>query len=353
MFQEIERYKVDFNIFMGFDGFIDEILRPVKYKSRDATVMFKTMKEFSSYLKGKSGKSCSIEMELEQKKIGGNVPIVANALGNLGCNVTCVGAFGFPEINSVFEQMSDNCQMNSVAEPGHCSALEFEDGKLMLSVNEGIDTLDYKKMISIFTEDKLIKAIDKSDAIAFLNWGELYHSNNIWSNILENIIPKCELTRKKIMLVDFSDFSGKSKADVEEMLEILKRYAEYFEITVSVNKNEMDLLIDKLQKGEKNMDLNTKVMTLAKKIECKNFVVHLLEFSCYVKDNVVYTVKKDVIKNPKIITGGGDNFNAGLLLGLLMGMDIEKAIYIGSALSCLYVQEGKSIKFNELINYER
>ena len=94
-------------------------------------------------------------------------------------------------------------------------------------------------------------------------------------------------------------------------------------------------------------------MTLAKKIKCENFVVHLLECSCYVKDSVVYTVKKEVIKNPKIITGGGDNFNAGLLLGVLMGMDIEKAIHMGSALSCLYVQNGKSIKFNELMNYER
>lgn len=353
MFREIEEYKVDFNIFMGFDGFIDEIVKPVKEKNRDSTVMFKTMKEFSDYLNGKSGKSCSIEMELEQKKIGGNVPIVANALGNLGCNVTCVGAFGFPEIKDVFKKMSDNCQMNSVAEPGCCSALEFEDGKLMLSVNEGIDTLDYKKLTSIFSEDELVKVINKSDAIAFLNWGELFYSNNIWSNILNNVIPKCKLDRRKIMLVDFSDFSGKSKEEVEEMIEILNHYAEYFEITVSVNKNEMDLFIDKLQEEKKDSDLNAKVMTLAKKIKCENFVVHLLECSCYVKDSVVYTVKKEVIKNPKIITGGGDNFNAGLLLGVLMGMDIEKAIHMGSALSCLYVQNGKSIKFNELMNYER
>lgn len=353
MFREIEEYKIDFNIFMGFDGFIDEIMKPVKEKNCDATIMFRTMKEFSDYLEEKSGKSCSIEMELEQKKIGGNVPIVANALGNLGCNVTCVGAFGFPEINSVFKKMSDNCQMNSVAESGCCSALEFEDGKLMLSVNKGIDTLDYKKLTSIFSEEELVNAINKSDAIAFLNWGELFYSNNIWSNILEKVIPKCELNRKRIMLVDFSDFSGKSKKEVEEMIEILNHYAEYFEITVSVNKNEMDLFIAKLEEEKKDSDFNTKVMTLAKKIKCKNFVAHLLEFSCYVKDSVVYTVEKDVIKNPKIITGGGDNFNAGLLLGLLMGMDIEKAIHMGSALSCMYVREGKSIKFNELINYER
>lgn len=352
MFQEVSMNNKKFNIFMGFDGFVDKILRPVKEKNCETTVMFQTMQEFSEYLNEKSGKSCSIDMELVQTKIGGNVPIVANALGNLGCHVTCVGAFGYPEIHPIFEEMSDNCSLNSVAEPGYCSALEFDDGKLMLSTNSSIDSMDYKKIVETFTEKKLEDAINASEAVAFLNWGELLCSNDIWGNILTNIIPKCKFTKKKIMLVDFSDFSKRSTNEVKIMIEILKGYANYFDITVSVNENEMDLFFDKLGESKENMSLELKAVSLAKRFQCKNLVVHLLEQSCYVTEETVRIVKKEVVKDPRIITGGGDNFNAGLLLGLLLGFDIEKAIHMGSAMSCLYVKKGKNINLSELVNYE-
>lgn len=63
MLDNIREQDVKFNVFLGFDGFIDKILKPIKIKSGSSMIPFRTMKEFSGYLGEKSGKSCSIDLE--------------------------------------------------------------------------------------------------------------------------------------------------------------------------------------------------------------------------------------------------------------------------------------------------
>lgn len=352
MFQEVDSKKLGFRILMGFDGFVDTILKPIRTKTQETTVPFVTLKEFSEYLAEKSGKSCSIDMEMVQEKIGGNMPIVANAIGNLGCKPICIGAMGEPEILAVFENMNSNCSLVSISNPGYCNALEFEDGKLMLATNTAIDSLDYEKLISHVSKEELVKYFNLCDAAAFLNWGEMVCSNDIWEKILAEIIPRCTFDKKKIMLVDFSDFSKKTNDEVIRMMGLLRSYGKYFDITISLNENELNLFLEKIGTEDREKSLEERIAALAKQFPCKNFVVHLLDSSCYVKDNEVYTIEKEVIKEPKLITGGGDNFNAGLLFGLLLGFDIDDAIKVGAAMSCLYVKKGKSVQYEELLKYK-
>lgn len=279
------------------------------------------------------------------------MPIVANALANLGCRTVCVGAMGFPEITPEFRDLNPNCILHSVSEPGFCSSLEFEDGKLMLATNTYLDRLDYDVLISRIPEETLIQCFDQCDAAAFLNWGELIHSNDIWGKILHNIIPKCTFSKKKNMLVDFSDFSKRQREEVLQMLELLAGYSQYFDIIISLNENEFTLFFEKLNLDNHQGIFDENIIALSKWFACKYFVVHLLESSKYVEDGRVQTIKKEVIKEPKIITGGGDNFNAGLLLGLLMGVNVDDSIRMGSGLSCLYVGDGKEISFEKLADY--
>jgi sugar/nucleoside kinase (ribokinase family) len=309
------------------------------------------MTEFSGYFGEKSGKSCSIDLDALQEKIGGNMPIVANALGNLGCETICVGAMGYPEPEQIFTAMNSNCKLLSVTNPGYCYALEFGDSKLMLATNTHLDHLNYQKITECVPEASLIEYFDQCDAIAFLNWGELINSNDIWGNILRRIIPKCKFNGRKLMLIDFSDFSKRGSNEVEKMLELLEGYSENFDITISVNGNELGLLLEKLQLGNYRDMSDEQLVMLAERLKSKNFVIHLLDTTKYVKNSNVYSLEKEVIKDPKIITGGGDNFNAGLLFGLLLGLDIENAIRIGSGLSCLYVEGADNLNFQKLKSY--
>lgn len=342
---------VDFKVLLGFDGFVDKILKPIKSKTRENSIPFETMLEFSDYVKTKAGKSCSIDLEMVQEKLGGNMPIIANALSNLGCDTTCIGAMGVPEIHPAFRKMNEKCHLISVSHPGYCEALEFEDGKLMLATNFDIDALNYDKILKAVGETNLIQYFTECDAYAFLNWGELICSNDILANLMKNILPKCNFMSRKIMFIDFSDFSKRKDSEVSEMVKLLNQYAEYFNITISVNQNELDLLIEKLHIKKTEHTSDDEILELYEKFRCENFVIHLLENTKYVENNSVKTIEKEVIKDPKIITGGGDNFNAGLLFGLLLGHNIEEAIVIAGAVSCLYVREAENVSLDQLKNY--
>src|SRR4051812_34523665 len=83
----------------GFDGFIDTIIRTIKSKQEGKEPeLFTSINEFGQYIISKSSGNCSIEYEVLNTKLGGNMPITSNALGNLGVHVNCIGAFGYPHV---------------------------------------------------------------------------------------------------------------------------------------------------------------------------------------------------------------------------------------------------------------
>ena len=117
---------------VGFDGYVDEIVRVVKNRPcLDECTYFDTIGDFADHVKAASGKSADMEIVSQETRIGGNGPILANALARLGAPSICVGALGFPAIHPVFKGLVAGCTPIGIAEPGHTDAFEFNDGKLM------------------------------------------------------------------------------------------------------------------------------------------------------------------------------------------------------------------------------
>jgi sugar/nucleoside kinase (ribokinase family) len=56
-------------------------------------------------------------------------------------------------------------------------------------------------------------------------------------------------------------------------------------------------------------------------------------------------------EKPRLTTGAGDNFNAGYVLGLLLGLEPEEALLTGMATSGFYVRNAKSPDFAELVGF--
>lgn len=339
----------DKTVFLGFDGFVDRILRPIKSRAGDITTPFLEMGEFGQYLKGQDGRSCSVELELLEKRMGGNMPNVAKALGELGFGTVCVGAMGYPEVLPEFSAMPEHCRLLSVADPGYCDSLEFGDGKVMLAINAAINTLDYEKIIEIVPEEDLVKALSECDGAAFLNWGEMPNSNDIWANIAGRILPRCSFPAKKTMLIDFSDFSGRNTAEVCAMLDIFKSLQTYFNITVSLNDNELHLILAKTGKSRGGEIEDEDILAVSRLFFESNVVVHYRDRARYTADGRVHTVPKEVLENPKLITGGGDNFNAGLLAGLLTGEDLGRAVRLGNAVVNHFVMTGDVTAMGEAL----
>ena len=119
---------------VGLDGFVDQILRVVERKvSASQADYFPTIAALSQRIAAAAGKSAALEMHLRQTKLGGNGPIMANALASFGLPLTYVGAVGQDAgLHPVFAPMAAHATVIPVCEAARIDALEFDDCKLML-----------------------------------------------------------------------------------------------------------------------------------------------------------------------------------------------------------------------------
>lgn len=58
-----------------------------------------------------------------------------------------------------------------------------------------------------------------------------------------------------------------------------------------------------------------------------------------------------VVAHPKVLTGGGDNLNAGYCLGLLAGFEVHYCMLLAMAASGAYVQNGESPDMSAIIEF--
>src|SRR6266576_4730864 len=137
------------NAFIGLDGFVDEILHVVdKRESAGKYRRLSKMAQWGERICAAAGKSTNIELVNQRTKLGGNGPIMANALASLGVKVTYLGALGYPTLHPVFNDFAQHADVHSVAEAGHTDALEFEDGKIMLAKSVQLNDVTWQNIQS-------------------------------------------------------------------------------------------------------------------------------------------------------------------------------------------------------------
>src|ERR1041384_2534210 len=142
--------------FVGLDGFVDEILHVVD-KRLDARNYERvpTIARLAERIAEAAGKSTNIELVNQFTKLGGNGPIMANALASFGLKVTYLGNLGFPHLHPVFEEFAKRAEVHSIAEPGHTDALEFEDGKIMLGKHSSLKEVNWANILARFGRERL------------------------------------------------------------------------------------------------------------------------------------------------------------------------------------------------------
>src|SRR4030095_8375377 len=206
----------------GFDGFLDTIVKVIKEKDEDTgTTMFKTIKEFGDYILEKHGASFSLELQVESVKLGGNMPIMANALGRFGVPVNCIGTLGYPQIHPVFKNFPSACHLYSFAEPGLSTAHEFNDGKMMMAQMGAVNTSGWEKLSEITGIETLVRLFSESQLICILTWREIDVSTDIWKGLLQNILPAYQAKTKQLAFFDLSDCSKRTGEAIKEVVFLL------------------------------------------------------------------------------------------------------------------------------------
>ncbi len=346
----------EFNIgkltaFVGVDGFVDEIIHAVD--KRDNAEHFDrilTMSQFAGRIAAAAGKSTNIELVTQKIKLGGNGPIMANALASLGLQVSYIGALGYPTLNPVFHDFAKRVETHSIAEASHTDALEFEDGKLMLGKMTPLTEVTWANIQSRFGREKFSAKFANSDLVGFVNWTMIPYMSELWDSLLSELCPAFNGPRRKIFF-DLADPEKRTRADILRALELIGRYEKYFDVILGLNEKEA-FEIGKVMELKTEVNSPSQLLALAceisRNLRLNTLVVHPVTYALAVSRDDAEIVEGPFVGKPLITTGAGDHFNSGFCLGKLLGFNNAMSVLTGVTTSGFYVRTAQSPTIRQL-----
>jgi sugar/nucleoside kinase (ribokinase family) len=342
--------------FIGLDGFVDEIIHAVDKRDNAETFSrVATIAKLADRIAAAAGQSTNIELVNQRTKLGGNGPIMANALARLGIKVTYVGALGYPVMHPVFNEFARRAEVHSIAEAGHTDALEFEDGKLMLVKSVQLNDVTWQNIQARFGRDKFIERYSTADLVGFVNWTMIPYMSDLWAALLQEFCPNPSAKRRKIFF-DLADPEKRNAKDILRALNLITAFEGYFEVILGLNEKEAYEIGNVL-------GLNTKTRTrdgvsalareIQRQIPITTLVVHPVTYALSVAQGQVALVDGPYVEKPLITTGAGDHFNAGFCLGRCLGFEHAASVLLGVTASGFYVRNAQSPSIDDLVGMLR
>jgi len=331
--------------FIGLDGFVDEILHVVdKRESAEKYARLPRMEQWAQRIAAAAGRSTNIELVSQMTKLGGNGPIMANAMAAFGVKVSYLGILGYPNLHPVFAEFARRAEVASIAEPGYTDAVEFEDGKVMLGKHQSLRQMNWENIVSRYGKDKLTAKIQEADFVGFVNWTMLTYMNGIWEAILREVCPRLNGARKKLF-IDLADPEKRTKQDIMKALELITAFEKHFDVIFGLNQKEAceighTLGLDTADQSEAG--LIRLGQSILQRVPVNTVVIHPTAFAIAVDKGGAHVVQGPFTPKPLITTGAGDHFNAGFCMGRLLGLTNEQSLLCGVATSGFYVRTAKS-----------
>lgn len=338
---------------VGLDGFVDTIVTPVAQRTAqgEAFTPIRSIPEFAQRIAGAAGKSTNIELYPLMDKLGGNGPIMANALLQAGTRVTYVGALGWPAVHPVFHDFASRAEVVSLCNPGTTIAVEFNDGKLMLGQLRSLDTITLETIYQVMGEEKLRAALAAADLVSLVNWTMIPNMTAVLRSFVEDVLPACAPREGKLFFFDLADPEKRSHDDLLEVLEVMASFDKFGKVTLGLNLKEAQRVYQVLgfsELGESEEDLRTIAADIRKKLGLACVVVHPRESAACATADGTSWVPGPYTEEPLITTGAGDHFNAGFAQGQMLGLDPEACLSMGVCTSGHYVRTGESPSLDDL-----
>jgi len=343
-----------FKAVIGLDGFVDEIVAVVETRhSPDHFDPVASIAAMAGKILAASGESSNYELVVRQRKLGGNGPIMANALASLGLGVTYIGSLGHPHLDPVFLDFAGRARVISIADPGHTDALEFADGKLMLGKTGTLADVNWDNLVARVGRPELAALMGGSALVGLLNWTMLPRMGEIWDHLLAEVLPLFP-REGRTLFVDLADPEKRTRDDLKAALATIARFQDHVDVTLGLNLKESAQVAAVLGLPDR-LDREATVEGDAAAIR------HALDLSCVVihprRSAAAATAGGSAhfpgpfIPKPLISTGAGDHFNAGFCLGRVLGLGLEESLCAGVASSGHYVRTARSATASELAGF--
>lgn len=341
-------------VLIGLDGFVDEIVAVVDKRTglHDYSPV-PTIAALAEKIHKAAGQSSNYELVVKQMKLGGNGPIMANALASVGLPVTYIGNLGYPNLHPVFEPFAAKANVISIAEPGHTDALEFDDGKLMLGKVQPVLDINWDNLRARVGQEKLHALFAQATLVGMVNWTMLPFMSEIWSKLMKDLLPKLP-KQKRTLFVDLADPEKRLHEDIAQAMKLLTQFQQQLDVILGLNLKESSEILAVLglpvpKDAEGAIEQSAAAIRKALNISC--VVIHPRRGAAAATADSSASFTGPFVQQPKISTGAGDHFNAGFCLGRILGMDLPESLCLGVSTSGYYVRNAASPTAAELSEF--
>jgi hypothetical protein len=339
---------------VGLDGFVDEIIAVVGTRfDLQHYAPVRTIAALAEKIRAAAGESSNYELIVKERKLGGNGPIMANALACLGLDITFIGCLGYPDLHPVFRDFAERARVHSIAEPGHTDALEFDDGKLMLGKHGSLAEVNWDNLIARIGRDELMTLLGGAHLIGMVNWTMLPYMSVIWERLLEEW-PAGGDRPARTLFVDLADPEKRTPEAIRHALGLLTRFQGLAEVILGLNLKEaleVAAVLELPRPADPESAIEEVAGGIRRTLGLGCVVVHPRRSAAAATATETARFAGPFVQQPRISTGAGDHFNAGFCLGRILGFTLEESLCTGAATSGYYVRTAQSPTAAQLVDF--
>lgn len=329
-------------IVLGCDGFVDETFEMVaERRGPDDYIAMERLKEFGELLVSRAGGGVGLELVAKRRCEGGCAINTGRIAACLGIKPTIFGLFGASAIDPAFEPFVDNCELRSLGDPALTIALEFGDGKVLMSNLAAVSGLTLADVVARIGEAELNAMLSDVDILGLGYWSLTANFDEIFEGLMQRLEGR-PAPRK--MFFDFADIKKKSSESFLKTLALIQRYNDTVPMLLSLNEHEVLELCTRI--GVERPELTPEAMAAAltaarQKIGFAELVVHTPEFAAAstLSEGEAYAVQDRQEKVVRL-AGAGDSFNGGYLCASLGDLSLKQRLVVANAATAFFVTQG-------------
>ena len=338
-------------ILLGCDGFVDETYEIVEVRrsQSDFTAM-KKLRQFGELLVERADGGVGLELVPKRRCEGGFAINTGRVAAFLGLKPSLPGLYGNQSIDPAYHEFEENCNLLSLGDPALTIALEFSDGKVLMSNLEAVSNLSWEQFKTHFGGEKLKEMFTGVDILGLGYWSLTADFDGIFQGFMDQYET---LTPPRRMFFDFADIKKKSSESFIKSLELIKSYNSKIRMTFSLNEHEVFELCARVgvERPELTPAAIASALTIVReKIGFDELVVHTPEFAAAsnASEGEAYAIQ-DRQSNVIRLAGAGDSFNGGFLCASLGDLPLKERLVVANAVTAFFVTHATAPNKQELL----
>ena len=326
-------------VLLGCDGFVDETYEIVEVrKSPSDFVPMKRLRQFGELLVARADGGVGVELVPKRRCEGGFAINTGRVAACLGLKPCLPGLYGKAGIDPAYHEFQDSCELLSLGDPALTIALEFGDGKVLMSNLEAVSSLTWADFKNHFGETKLKELFAGVDILGLGYWSLTSNFDGLFRGFMEQYE---NATPPRRMFFDFADIKKKSSESFIQSLEMIRSCNGKIPMTFSMNEHEvMELFLRiGIARPELKPAAIASALTIAReKIGFDELVVHTPEFGAAsnAKEGEAYALQDRQTKVVRL-AGAGDSFNGGYLCASLGNLPVKQRLVVANAVTAFFV----------------